>query len=128
MKDILKQFAKLQKSLAEEKAKVESRLAEIDQVLGSSAQVEAPVVKASPAAPVVSKVNGRRTMSAAGRARIIAAQKARWAKFNAEKGSEKGTTSKPAKKGKRTMSPEAKAKIAAAQKKRWAKFHAAKGK
>jgi hypothetical protein len=123
MKDILKKFAKLQKALTEEKAKVESRLAEINQVLGSSAQVEAPVVKASPAAPVVSKVNGRRTMSAAGRARIIAAQKARWAKFNAEKGS-----SKPAKKGKRTMSPEAKAKIAAAQKKRWAKFHAAKGK
>ena len=58
----------------------------------------------------------KRTMSAAARARIASAQRARWAKAR-----ENGTA-RPAKgKKKRTMSPEARAKIAAAQKKRWAK-------
>ena len=61
-------------------------------------------------------------MSAAGKARIVAAQKARWAKVKAAK-----TTSapKPAKK-KFTMSAAAKAKISAAAKARWAKIRAAK--
>jgi hypothetical protein len=53
----------------------------------------------------------KRTMSAAARARISAAQKARWAKA-------KGAT-KPAKK-KFTMSPAARAKISAGMKARWA--------
>lgn len=56
-------------------------------------------------------------MSAAGRARIIAAQKARWAKVKTGKG--------PAPKRKRTMSAAAKAKIAAAARARWAKAKAA---
>ena len=60
-------------------------------------------------------------MSAAGRARIIAAQKARWAKVKAGKPS-----AKPARKaGKRKMSAAAKAKIAAAARARWAKVKAA---
>ena len=59
------------------------------------------------------------TMSAAARAKIAAAQRARWAKT-------KGAA-KPAKK-KRTMSPAARAKIAAAARARWAKFRAAKAK
>ena len=61
-------------------------------------------------------------MSVAGRARISAAQKARWATVNAGK---KKTTAalKPASK-KRTMSPSARKKIAAAQKLRWAKIKA----
>jgi len=63
--------------------------------------------------------NGRRTMSASARARIGAAQKARWAKV-------KGTKAeKPARSGKRRMSPAARAKIAAAAKARWAKAKAA---
>ena len=61
----------------------------------------------------------RRKMSAAARARIGAAQKARWAKVNANK------AAKPAKK-KFTMSAAAKAKISAAAKARWAKYRAAK--
>jgi hypothetical protein len=58
----------------------------------------------------------KRKMSAAGRARIAAGQKARWAK-------KKGI--KPtAKKARRKMSAAAKAKISAAAKARWAKAKA----
>jgi hypothetical protein len=120
--DLLKQFAALHKSLTEEKANLESRLAELNVALGA-AEAQPVAAPSSPApAPVVA--GKKRGMSAAGRAAIIAAQKARWAKVHAER----GTAPKKVKKTKRTMSPEAKAKIAAAQKKRWAKFHAAKGK
>jgi len=57
---------------------------------------------------------GKRTISAAGRARIAAAQRARWAK-------QKGTSGAPKK---RKMSAAARAKIAAAQRARWAKAKA----
>jgi len=60
---------------------------------------------------VTSSISGN-GISAAGRARIAAAQKARWAKV-------KGKT------GKRTMSASARAKIAKAAKARWAKAKAA---
>lgn len=59
-------------------------------------------------------------MSAAGRARIIAAQKARWAKVKSARHG-----AKPAKKGKRTLSAAARAKIAAVARARWAKVKAA---
>lgn len=66
------------------------------------------------------KRGGKRNMSAAGRARIAAAARARWAKIRAE-GNGAEVATKPAKtKKKRVMSPEARAKIAAAQKRRWA--------
>jgi len=55
------------------------------------------------------------TMSAAGRARIAAAQRARWAKVKGRK-----VVSITARK--RTMSPSARRKIAAAQRARWAKW------
>lgn len=58
-------------------------------------------------------------MSAAGRARIAAAQRARWAKIN--KGKKPATT----KGSRRKMSASAKAKIAAAARARWAKAKAA---
>jgi hypothetical protein len=63
--------------------------------------------------------SGKRTMSAGARARIAAAQRARWAKVKGNK---------PAKSsggGRRKMSPAARAKIAAAAKARWAKAKAA---
>jgi hypothetical protein len=69
-------------------------------------------------APKPAKKKG---ISAAGRARIAAAQKARWAKV---KGTKPAKADKPAKK-KRTMSAAVKAKISAAAKKRWAKAKAA---
>jgi hypothetical protein len=65
------------------------------------------------------KVAGKRTMSASARARIGAAQKARWAKVNGKK------AAKPAGGSRRKMSPAARAKIAAAAKARWAKAKAA---
>jgi hypothetical protein len=63
------------------------------------------------------------TMSAEGRARISAAQKARWAKTKGTTGS---GTAKVVSMPKRTMSPAAKKKIAEAQRARWAKVRAAK--
>jgi hypothetical protein len=61
-------------------------------------------------------------MSAAGRARIAAAQRARWAKVKA-KNTKGNVVTIPRK---RTMSPAARKKIAAAQRARWAKVKAAK--
>jgi len=62
------------------------------------------------------KTSAGRTMSAAGRARIAAAQRARWTKV---KGSQVGKTV-PVKK--RKLSAAALARIRAAQKARWAKW------
>ena len=66
--------------------------------------------------------NGTRrgTMSAAGRARIAAAQRARWAKV---KGRKVVSIER-----KRTMSPAARRRIAAAQRARWAKWKKAQKK
>jgi hypothetical protein len=61
-------------------------------------------------------------MSAAGRARIAAAQRARWAKIKGPK-----AESTPTRK-KRTMSAAAIARIRAAQKTRWAKWRKAQKK
>lgn len=66
-------------------------------------------------------VRRHRTMSAAARARISAAAKARWAKVNAGK----NATAKPAK-AKRPLSAEARKKISDAVKARWAKQKAGK--
>ncbi|HVN19317.1 MAG TPA: hypothetical protein VMU05_11105 [Dongiaceae bacterium] len=63
-----------------------------------------------------------RTMSAAGRARIAAAQRARWARVRAKGAPQKqNVVSMPKKK---TMSAGARRKIAAAQRARWAKVKA----
>src|SRR5258707_9656778 len=66
-------------------------------------------------------------MSAAGKARIVAAQKLRWSKVKAAKPVAKTAAVKPAKK-KGTISAEGIARIKAAQKARWAKIKAAKAK
>lgn len=65
----------------------------------------------------------RGKMSAAGRARIVAAQRARWAKVRANAG--KSVKVVPIR-GKRTLSAAARRKIAAAQRARWARVKAAK--
>ena len=67
---------------------------------------------------------GKRKISAAGIARIRAAQKLRWSKV---KGASAPAAKKTGKRGPRKMSASARAKIAAAQKARWAKVRAAKG-
>jgi len=68
-----------------------------------------------------SRNGGTRKLSAAGRARIAAAQKARWAK--ARSNGSKNVVAMPKR---RTMSVAARKKIAAAQRARWAKAKAAK--
>ncbi len=70
----LKQYVALQKSLTAEKARLESRLQAINEALGASATI-----------PATGKRGGKRQMSAAARARISAAQTARWAKIRAAK-------------------------------------------
>jgi hypothetical protein len=79
---------------------IEELQSELNQILGGSA-------RPGP---------GRRKMSAAARAKIAAAQRARWAKQKETKGHRVR---------KRMMSAAARAKIAAAAKARWAKAKAA---
>jgi hypothetical protein len=88
------------------KEQIQSLENELHRTLGSSIK---PVAGVAP--------KKRRKMSAAGRARIAAAQKARWAKV-------KGQKVKQSQPKKRKMSATAKAKIAAFQKARWAKIKA----
>ena len=115
---------------ADLKEKLSALETELSQVLGSASQ---PVAVQPAAAPAPKKKGG---LSAAGKARIVAAQKARWAKLKGAKPAVKaaiavvkqvvaGKVTPPAKK-KFTMSAEAKAKISAAAKARWAKIKGAK--
>ncbi len=63
----------------------------------------------------------RRKISAKGRARIAAAQRARWAKVKGQKNTAVANGSRSVK---RTMSASTRRKIAAAQRLRWAKVRA----
>ena len=68
------------------------------------------------------KGTGTRKVSTTARARMAAAQKARWAKVRENGGAQKKGASVP----KRVMSAAARRRIAAAQRARWAKVKAAK--
>jgi len=94
---------------------------ELNKLAGTPA-VKSVVAKTSPAPK---KKGG---MSAAGLARIVAFQKARWTKIKAAKGKVAAPAAKVAKPAKKkfVMSAAAKAKISAAAKARWAKIKAAK--
>jgi len=88
---------------------------ELEAVLGGAV----PAARRGPGRPP-----GRppgRTMSAAGRARIAAAQRARWAKVHAQQGK---SSAKPAGQGRRKMSAAARARLAAIAKARWQKAKA----
>ena len=109
---------------ADLKEEIQGLEIQLSHLLGSSATpVTAPQPVAESVAAKAPKKKGG--MSAAGKARIAAAQKARWAKIKAAKPAVKAAPAKPAKK-KFTMSAAAKAKISAAAKARWAKIKAAK--
>lgn len=97
---------------ADIKEKIEALQDELDRLHGT------PGAAASTGAP------GKRKISAAGIARIRAAQKLRWAKA---KGAAGAASEKPGKRGPRKMSPAARARIAAAARARWAKVRAEKG-
>jgi hypothetical protein len=64
----------------------------------------------------------RRRISAAGRARIVAAQKARWARVKASKNQGRNGAAAP----KRVISAAARKRMAVAQRARWARVRAAK--
>ena len=104
-------------SIAEEIEKLQAQLASL--VGGSAPVVSAPKAASSPGAKP-----GKRTMSPEARARIAAAQRARWAK---SKGISTPATKPVAKtaSGKRFVSAESRAKMAAAQHARWARKNGA---
>ena len=85
---------------------------ELSSILGATEATETP----SP----------RRKMSAAGRRRIAAAQRARWTRIKAGRSGSSEAPEAPARR--RKMSPSARARIAAAQRARWARIHAKAGK
>jgi hypothetical protein len=74
-----------------------------------------------PVAP--GKIPGKRTMSASGKARIAAGQRARWAKVRAEKVQDEKVEIGP--KRRRQMTAAWRAKIAAAARARWRRAKAA---
>ena len=92
------------KQLRKERDRVERQLSGLNAALRAFANVYSG-----------SAINGKRHISAAGRKRIAAAQRARWAKV---RGRAKVATPK------RTMSASSRRKIAAAQRRRWAKVRA----
>ena len=123
MKSDIQNYLKLQAALTNEKAELEARLTAINRVLGVEVSVAA--------APTATR-GGKRTFSAATKAKMAAAQKARWAKKKGTADATKAvvpatpSTSAPAPKKKRKMSAAGKANIRAAVKARWAKVEAAK--
>ena len=115
----LRQAADLQEQIA----KLNQQLA----VLAGGEKTAAP----AKAVPAKAAKPARKQISAAGIARIKAAQKARWAAVKAAKGkpaakAAAAPVAQPAKQGRKKMSAEAKARIAAAARARWAKVRADK--
>jgi hypothetical protein len=98
------------KQLKRERDHVQQQLTRLNSALAAFARVYRARTGTKP----------RRKLSAQGRARIAAAQKARWARV---KGQQKVV---PIAKPKRTMSASARRKIAAAQRARWARVKSQK--
>ena len=98
------------------KEQIEQLETQLSGILGKSPKT-API-----AAPIVGPK--KRTMSAAAKAKISAAQKARWSKERGEPAPEKGD--KAAAKPKRHISAAGRARIIAGAKARWARYNAAK--
>jgi len=109
----VEQFVALRAALQQEKATLEARLAEITQALGTSGA----------ASPVVLTAPGKRHFSAATKAKMAAAQKARWAKLKDGQAVPAAAQAAPTK-ARRKYSAEAKARMAAGAKARWAKAKA----
>ena len=113
--DILKKYTTLRTRLEKERATLRARLAGIEAALGSEASMAA--------AEAPTPVKGKRRMSAANKAKLIAGIKARWARWRAEQAGE--VAPKPARRVKRHYSAAARAALSAAAKRRWAKARAA---
>ena len=87
---------------------IESLQAKLNALLGGAAPIKTKVGRAT----------GKRTLSAATKKKMAAAQQARWASIKGKASPKKPAPAKASPK-KKVMSPEAKAKIAAAMKARW---------
>ena len=98
------------KQLRKERDRVQQQLSGLNAALEAFAGVYRNTARTKPP----------RKLSAKGRARIAAAQRARWARVNGQQ--KVVSIAKP----KRTMSAAARRKIAAAQRKRWAKVKGGK--
>jgi hypothetical protein len=114
--DVLKQFVMLRSSLQKERSEIQARLQEIEAALGDEMKAGARQGR------VPAPVKLRRRMSAAGRARIIAAAKARWARWKAAKAAKPGAKKRAARK--KVFSAAARARLSASAKARWAKAKA----
>lgn len=112
MKADINKFLALRNALLQERAQIQARLVAVNRALGDGA-ASLPEVAAAP---------GRRTFSAATKAKMAAAQKARWAKL---KGGATAATA-AVKKPKRKLSAAGRAAIVAAAKARWARVKAGK--
>jgi hypothetical protein len=102
--------------LEAQRARLDAHIAETKRLLGARPQQPT-------ASPDI--VRPKRKMSAAGRKRIAAATKKRWAEFHQKQAGAAKTAKEPAAatKPKRKMSAAGRERIAAATKKRWAEFH-----
>ena len=103
----LKGLASVVSQLREERTNLVNSLRQVDAALSVLGRVNGGKTQVQP----------RRTISASGRRRIAAAQRARWAKLKA-----KNVVSIATKPANRTMSASARRKIAAAQRARWARL------
>jgi len=110
-------------TIAEQIEELQAKLASL--VGGSGSVVSIPkAVSAAVSAPVAKA--GKRTMSPEARARIAAAQRARWAKSKSVAKAPAAFSTKKTAKKKGQLSPEGRAKIVAALKARWAAKRAGK--
>ena len=108
------------------KEKIEALESQLDSLLGASAPAAA--ASAPMSAQATKKRGGRRKMSPEARARIVAAQKLRWAKIRAKAKATaptKPAAAPAAKAPKRKVSAAVRARLAALAKARWAKVKAA---
>jgi hypothetical protein len=106
--------------LERQRAEIGEKMAELRQRLdggaGQAARKSAAVDSAAP----VPKIPKKRSMSAAARRRIAAAQRKRWAELKKAQAEEAAPVKK------RKISAAGRKRIIAATKKRWAEFHAKK--
>jgi hypothetical protein len=105
--------------LEAQRARLESHIAEVSRLL--SARTQGPAAVAEAPRP-------KRKMSAAGRRRIVAATKKRWADYHQKKAEDVRKAEEPAAatktpRPKRKMSAAALKHIVEAQRKRWAEYH-----
>lgn len=114
-----RQASKAEKLAKTEQAKADVLRAKLKQIQSLVGILGRTSIAKPAKVPKGRKGRGKGRMSAAGRARIAAAQKKRWTAWKAKK-------KVVAPKAKRRLSPEGRARIVAAAKARWAKVRAAK--